>query len=51
MLSCIRPFGRSGVGVELERLALKRTCAAFLVANEGKERLDEDTEDVWNEDE
>ena len=38
-------------GVELDRLALKRTCTAFFVANEGKERLDEDAEDFWNEDE
>lgn len=38
-------------GVELERLALKRSCAAFLVANEGEERLGEDAEDFGIENE
>ena len=53
VLSCTRTL--TGVKsesqrVELERLALERTCFASFVASEGEERLDEDAEDFWNED-
>lgn len=37
MLSCTRAFERSGIKVQLERLALKRAGAAFFVASEGEE--------------
>lgn len=38
-------------GVQLERAASRTARAAFFVASEGEERLDEDTEEFWNEDE
>ena len=52
MLSCTRTLTGVESGsqrVELERLALERTCFASFVASEGEERLDEDAEDFWNE--